>query len=74
MAPRVRLESYPRSIPAGFTVLGLDERADAAAHAKYMSQIKYSDKPRLKRFREFADALFEKRGGVDGVMGGLVVL
>jgi hypothetical protein len=36
---------------------------DGGVERKYKSQIKYSDKARVQRFRDFAAALFEERGG-----------
>ena len=38
---------------------------------QYKSQIKYSDKPRLARFRNFATEFFDKRG-LDGAMSVLI--
>ena len=54
-------------------VLGLDvPRSDGGGGQQYTSQIKYSDKPRLARFRNFATEFFDKRG-LDGAMSALVV-
>jgi hypothetical protein len=43
-------------------VLGLSDEAVPVTPPKRKSQIKYSDKKRVGRFREYADVLFEKRG------------
>ena len=46
--------------------MGLDVPSSAGGGVQqYKSQIKYSDKPRLARFRNFATEFFDKRG-LDG--------
>jgi hypothetical protein len=52
-------------------VLGLGDEAAPVAPLKRKSQIKYSDKKRVARFREYSDVLFEKRG-MDETMNALI--
>ena len=52
-------------------VLGLGDEAAPVAPLKRESQIKYSDKKRVARFREYSDVLFEKRG-MDETMNALI--
>ena len=58
------------------SVLGIGTSESAAAQRRFPSAVKYSDKPRLARFRDFADKLFIKRGlGVtmDSIIGKVVL-
>ena len=53
-------------------VLGLNMPSSADGSVQqYKPQIKYSDKPRLARFRSFATEFFDKRG-LDGAMSALI--
>lgn len=52
-------------------VLRLSDEAVPVTPPKRTSQIKYSDKKRVGRFREYADVLFEKRG-VDEMLNVLI--
>ena len=58
-------------LASSFTVLVLSDEAAPVTPPKRMSQIKYSDKKRVARFREYAGVLFEKRG-VDAALGALI--
>ena len=53
-----------------------DEAVPVTPPPKRKSQIKYSDKNRVRRFREYAGVLFEKRGmdeALDALIGDIVL-
>ena len=58
-------------------VLGVAKpQQSAKAQGRFQSAVKYSDKPRLARFRDFADKFFTKRGleeTMESLIGGVVL-
>ena len=58
-------------------VLGVAKpQQSAKAQGRFQSAVKYSDKPRLARFRDFADKFFSKRGldvAMESLTGGVVL-
>ena len=59
------------------SVLGVAKpQQSAKAQGRFQSAVKYSDKPRLARFRDFADKFFSKRGldvAMESLIGGVVL-
>ena len=53
------------------SLLGIDKPQTVKIKGRFQSAVKYSDKPRLARFREFADKFFDKRG-LNAAMGSLI--